>query len=644
MMSRVAARSITILAMLLTVGWHAQPAAATWSICIADQDTNEVAVGTVTCLNSFDLLAIVPVVVVEKGTAAVQSAGDFKGVRRPIIFEELARGTHPDAILELMAGISGHQNRQYGIADVEHRAVSFTGSANGGWAGGRTFEIGSRIYAIQGNVLAGACVINGIEDAIRATMGDIPDQLMAGMEAAAATGGDGRCSCSAGAPEACGCPVPVFDKSGHIGGMVVARVGDIDDPVCNASGCADGDYFMRFNVAFQGSGEPDPVLQLRAQFDQWRAEHLGRPDAMTSTVTFDTEGMRPDGVSETTMVITLRDWQDGAASADGLLVDHDDDSAGITSIGAIEDQGGGVFHVQLTAGTMSGIDRFRVTADDGVRPVVLTPSSTFATYPAGDLTFDGVVNFADILTILAMWGPCIPDVFCPADANGDGSADFADILVVLANWTSDGACCFDDGSCTIGSSFECLLAGGSYLGADTDCTDACPIGACCLPTGACRGVPEARCIALGGLFQGDGTMCVGTGCDNDDCANALLVGEGSFAYSTEGSTTDGPSSVPPMCDEGGGTTFVKDVWFRYDATSDGTLSVGTCDSTFDNRIAVYEATACPGELVACSDDACGDGGTRGETTARVTAGASYLIRIGTPGGTLGSGTLTVNQR
>ena len=64
---------------------------ATWSICITDSSTKEVAVGTVTCLNQFDLLSLVPVVVVGKGAAAVQSAGDFDGIRRPIIFDGLSR-------------------------------------------------------------------------------------------------------------------------------------------------------------------------------------------------------------------------------------------------------------------------------------------------------------------------------------------------------------------------------------------------------------------------------------------------------------------------------------------------------------------------------------------------------------------------
>jgi len=107
------------LVILATSIMAAAPTArATWSIVIADESTGEVAVGTVTCLTSFDLRAIVPVVVVGKGGGAVQSAGDFDGIRRPVIFDQLGLGTPPEEILQILSGISGHQSRQYGITDT----------------------------------------------------------------------------------------------------------------------------------------------------------------------------------------------------------------------------------------------------------------------------------------------------------------------------------------------------------------------------------------------------------------------------------------------------------------------------------------------------------------------------------------------
>ena len=100
---------------------------ATWSIVIADTSTKEVAVGTVTCLDNFDLLAIVPVVVVGTGAAAVQSAGDFEGIRRPIIVDSLIAGIPPDTILAILSSVNGHENLQYGIVDVLGRSTTFSG-------------------------------------------------------------------------------------------------------------------------------------------------------------------------------------------------------------------------------------------------------------------------------------------------------------------------------------------------------------------------------------------------------------------------------------------------------------------------------------------------------------------------------------
>ena len=369
--------SVALTGVLIAI---APPARATWSIVIADYETKEVAVGTVTCLTNFDLCAIVPVVVVGKGAAAVQASGDFDGIRRPIIFNELMNGTDPADILDLLAQVGGHQSRQYGIADTQGRMITFTGSQTFQWAGGVIGTDGTFVYAIQGNILAGDCVVPAIEDAILSTPGDMAEKLMAGMEAAQVTGGDGRCSCSQQNPTSCGCPPANFEKSGHIGCMVVARIGDADDPVCNSSGCADGDYFLRINVPFQNANNPDPVFQLRDLFDQWRADNIGRPDGLQSVVSFDQPFLQADGTDTATMTIELRDWQEDPITVpiQSITVEHAGNSAGSSSIGNVVNQGGGVYTVELTAGVDVGTDRFRITVDDGVRPVVIMPEPAIA--------------------------------------------------------------------------------------------------------------------------------------------------------------------------------------------------------------------------------------------------------------------------
>lgn len=46
----------------------------------------------------------------------------------------------------------------------------------------------------------------------------------------------------------------------------------------------------------------------------------------------------------------------------------------------------------------------------------------------GDFNGDGVVNFNDLLILLAAWGPCTG---CPEDLNSNGDVDFSDLLVLL---------------------------------------------------------------------------------------------------------------------------------------------------------------------------------------------------------------------
>lgn len=50
----------------------------------------------------------------------------------------------------------------------------------------------------------------------------------------------------------------------------------------------------------------------------------------------------------------------------------------------------------------------------------------------GDINMDGVIDFSDLLQLLAAWGTCAN---CPEDLNGDGVVDFNDLLLLLANWT-----------------------------------------------------------------------------------------------------------------------------------------------------------------------------------------------------------------
>jgi len=243
----------------------------TWSITIADTESKQVAIGTVTCLTNYDLLQLLPVVVVGKGVAASQSSVDSDARRRLVMYNGFEAEISPDEIFSQLVPLPGHQSRQYGMVDTSGRQLTFTGTQCGRWAGGLRGTHRSLAYAVQGNVITGSCVLSAIEDAILDdSQPDIPARLMAGMQAAKEMGGDGRCSCSQSNPPGCGCPPSGFSKSGHIGCMIVARPGDTDTPTCNPNGCANGNYWMKLNVAYQGSSAPDAVDQLQELYDDWR--------------------------------------------------------------------------------------------------------------------------------------------------------------------------------------------------------------------------------------------------------------------------------------------------------------------------------------------------------------------------------------
>ena len=50
----------------------------------------------------------------------------------------------------------------------------------------------------------------------------------------------------------------------------------------------------------------------------------------------------------------------------------------------------------------------------------------------GNTNGDSVVDTADLLALLSLWGKCPGD--CPADFDGNGVVDTADLLELLANW------------------------------------------------------------------------------------------------------------------------------------------------------------------------------------------------------------------
>lgn len=123
---------------------------------------------------------------------------------------------------------------------------------------------------------------------------------------------------------------------------------------------------------------------------------------------------------------------------------------------------------------------------------------------------------------------------------------------------------------------------------------------------------------------------------NDECGGRVAVTDGVILFTTRNATTSSPP-IEGACDELG-----ADVWFSYQVTCDGQVTVSLCGSFFDTMLAVYSVDSCPptGNPSACDDDFCGRGGGS-QVIFNAVEGESFLIRAGGWGGSLGDGKLTV---
>ena len=353
----------------------ALPARATWSILIVNIATGEVAIGIATCLTGFDLRPTTVVIVPGYGVAAAQSFVGPLSLRQ-LIRQELLAGTPVSQIISLLAAADpGHQSRQYGIAGVFHGTTTFTGTGAGAFASGLTGQVGNLHYTVQGNVLTGMPVLTAAENAIIGTAGTMGDKLMAAMQAARLMGGDGRCSCTTGSPTSCGSPPPSFTKSAHIGLMIMSRPSDIDSLCTSVAGCGAGEYWMDLNVANQFANDPDPVIQLQALYNTWKAQQVGRPDHFQSSVAMSGTTMRANGIDTLIGTVWLRDAQGNPLGNTLPVTAALSVRSTVTNIAfsQVVPQANGSYTFTMTGNLDAGEAILDVAVDDGLGRVGIAP-------------------------------------------------------------------------------------------------------------------------------------------------------------------------------------------------------------------------------------------------------------------------------
>jgi uncharacterized Ntn-hydrolase superfamily protein len=193
---------------------------ATFSIVARDSVTGDL--GVAVASKFLAVGAVVPWVMGGLGAVATQSYANTSFGPRAL--ELMGAGWSLDDIAaEFEANDTEYQQRQYGLVNSSGEGFSFTGSGCHAWAGDRTGEG----YATQGNLLAGAHVVDAIAETFERSSLAFPERLLAALLAGDRAGGDARGRQSAALYVA-------RVKGGYAGfndRMIDLRIDDHSDPV-----------------------------------------------------------------------------------------------------------------------------------------------------------------------------------------------------------------------------------------------------------------------------------------------------------------------------------------------------------------------------------------------------------------------------
>lgn len=157
----------------------------TYSIVARDPETGDLGVAV-----QSKFLAVGSVVPwARAGVGAVATQSFANAAYGPDGLALLAGGASAaEALTTLTAADELREERQAGIVDATGRSATFTGRGCFAWAGGRT----GADYAAQGNILAGAGVVDGLGETFETGGRPFPELLVGCLVAADAAGGDRR--------------------------------------------------------------------------------------------------------------------------------------------------------------------------------------------------------------------------------------------------------------------------------------------------------------------------------------------------------------------------------------------------------------------------------------------------------------------
>ena len=196
---------------------------ATYSIVAFDPASGDLGVSVQS--RFFGVGSVVPWA--KSGVGAIATQASANVTYGPKGLKLLDEGNAAGQVLKLLTEADeGRDARQCGIVDAQGRSASFTGKTCNPFAGGRT----GKHFAVQGNILASAKVLDAMAEAYEAAQkiegGELADWLVAALQAGEDAGGDSRGRQSAAL-------LVVREKGGYGGAndrYIDLRVEDHPDP------------------------------------------------------------------------------------------------------------------------------------------------------------------------------------------------------------------------------------------------------------------------------------------------------------------------------------------------------------------------------------------------------------------------------
>lgn len=244
----------------------AEPHPNTWSIVALDERTGDVGAAAASCFPGpiVGLAALVP------GNGVAVAQADFSLLNRNQVFEMLKLGIPAKGIVARVTSLKNDpqaSTRQYGVVTITNDLVQvagYTGSHTMAYADDR--QRLDAAVSVQGNFLVGEEVIDDAMVAFQARDKGplaLPDRLMRALEAGSAAGGDLRCDQG-------------IQQTASTAFIVVL----LNDQEPFAAPFSDFSIsnvepmpWLLLSVTVERGG-PNPIVELRRQYDVWRAINL----------------------------------------------------------------------------------------------------------------------------------------------------------------------------------------------------------------------------------------------------------------------------------------------------------------------------------------------------------------------------------